>query len=391
MAKEAPWLLGCGAFFTFRVTRRFFRARLVTCKLHTITMKRSSIIDICRALLFVLMMNTHALTVAGVPKSHWLLADCWLPNGWATVAFVVLSGFGVGYIYAARPSGAARDRAVYRRAVEIILVMFGSNIFFAALRQAAGGETGAIGSAGWWLGFLTLDTPWTISGVLMPTALVLLAFPALFHLIRRSPWAMLAVLVAVRLLAEHLTRGGAEGVADAGWLTRFFLTEGFGGFPVLPFFINGCLGIWLGMLRHHCERHWLHMMGGLILLQLVLYFGKTYYAEALRPGLTLLTPFGALGKFAWMFLIAYVMSFSAPRFLSNMLALIGRHALGSFVMHRIFLQALGIVLASAAFKALPIEMRYSTLWIGTLFLTWGLCVCRSKVGWIDTSLRRVAL
>ena len=91
--------------------------------------KRSTTIDICRALLFILMMNTHALTIAGIPKHHWLLSDCWLPNGWATAAFVVLSGFGVGYIYAGRPADGARDRAIRRRALEIILVMFGSNIF----------------------------------------------------------------------------------------------------------------------------------------------------------------------------------------------------------------------------------------------------------------------
>lgn len=355
-------------------------------------MKRSTIIDICRALLFILMMNTHALTIAGVPKNHWLLADCWLPNGWATVAFVVLSGFGVGYIYSARPADAARDRAVRRRALEIILVMFGSNIFFAALRQVAGGDAGAIASFGWWAGFLTLETPWTISGVLMPTALVLLAFPYLYHWIKRSPWAVLAVLVAARLLTDHLVRGAGTTGPDAGWLARFFLTEGFGGFPVLPFFLNGCLGIWLGMLRHRSERTWLVSMGILLALQLVLYFGNTYFRDTLRPlGMGWLTPFGALGKFAWMFLMAYAVTLVGGRFLTGMLSLIGQHALGSFVMHRVFLQGLSILLAGAAFHAMPVEVRYSTLWIGTLFLTWGLCISRRQVVWIDTSLRRFAL
>lgn len=355
-------------------------------------MKRSTIIDICRALLFILMMNTHALTIAGVPKNHWLLADCWLPNGWATVAFVVLSGFGVGYIYAARPADAARDRAVYRRALEIMLVMFGSNIFFAALRQASTGDAGAIASFGWWTGFLTLETPWTISGVLMPTALVLLAFPYLFHWIKRSPWAVLAALLAARLIADYFIRGAGAPGSNAGWLARFFLTEGFGGFPVLPFFLNGCIGIWLGMFRHRSERGWLVAMGALLLLQLLLYFGNTYFRESSPVlGLAYLMPFGALGKFAWMFLMAYAVTLVGGRFLTGMLALIGQHALGSFVMHRVFLQGLSIVLAGAAFQAMPVEVRYTTLWIGTLFLTWALCITRHQVAWIDTSLRRFAL
>ena len=354
--------------------------------------KRSTIIDICRALLFILMMNTHALTIAGIPKHHWLLTDFWLPNGWATAAFVVLSGFGVGYIYSARKADAARDQAVRRRAREIILVMFGSNVFFAALRQAAGGAADAITTPGWWIGFLTLDTPWTISGVLMPTALVLLAFPYLFHWIKRSPWTTLAALLAARLAADYLVRAAGAAPADAGWLSRFFLTEGFGGFPVLPFFLNGCIGIWLGMLRYSRERQWLVAMALLLLLQLILYFGNTYFKDILRPlGMAYLMPFDALGKFAWMFLMAYVVTLVGGPFLTRMLSLIGQHALGSFVMHRVFLQGLSIGLAGTAFATASVEVRYTTLWIGTLFLTWALCAGRRQVGWIDTSLRRVAL
>ena len=355
-------------------------------------MKRSSIIDICRALLFILMMNTHALTIAGVPKNHWLLADCWLPNGWATVAFVVLSGFGVGYIYAARPADAARDRAVRRRALEIILVMFASNVFFAALRQASAGEAGTIATPAWWIGFLTLETPWTISGVLMPTALVLLAFPFLSQWIKRSPWAVLAALLVARLVTDYFIRGAGATTDNTVWLARFFLTEGFGGFPVLPFFLNGCLGIWLGMLRHSSERHWLGAMGLLLVLQLVLYFGNTYFRDDMRTfGLSTLMPFGAMGKFAWMFLMAYAVTLVGGRFLIGMLSLIGKHALGSFVMHRVFLQGLSIVIGATALRTLPVEARYTTLWIGTLFLTWALCMGRRQVVWIDTSLRRVAL
>ena len=226
----------------------------------------------------------------------------------------------------------------------------------------------------------------------MPTALVLLAFPYLSRWIKRSPWTALAALLAARLWADYLVRAAGAAPADAVWLSRFLLTEGFGGFPVLPFFLNGCVGIWLGMLRYRKERQWHGAMALLLLLQLVLYFGNTYFSDILRPlGMAFLMPFGALGKFAWVFLMAYAVTLVGGRFLTSMLSLIGQHALGSFVMHRVFLQGLSIVLASTALGAAPLEVRYTTLWIGTLFLTWALCVGRRQVGWIDTSLRRVAL
>ena len=62
-------------------------------------MNRIRTIDLCRGLLFIFMMNTHALSIAGVPPAHWLFSDFWLPNGWATLVFVVLAGYGVGFLF----------------------------------------------------------------------------------------------------------------------------------------------------------------------------------------------------------------------------------------------------------------------------------------------------
>lgn len=100
-------------------------------------MNRNLQIDLCRGLLFALMANTHALDLAQVAKDHWLRSDIWLPNGWATVVFVVLSGYGAGYIFSVREPDTARNRALRRRGVEILAVMLVSNFVFAALRQIA--------------------------------------------------------------------------------------------------------------------------------------------------------------------------------------------------------------------------------------------------------------
>lgn len=88
-------------------------------------MNRATTIDLCRGLLFVLMTNAHALTIAGVPRFHWLRSDFWLPHGWATVVFVVLSGYGVGFIFSVRHPLKVRNDALRRRSAEIMAVMLG--------------------------------------------------------------------------------------------------------------------------------------------------------------------------------------------------------------------------------------------------------------------------
>ena len=107
-------------------------------------MKRAANIDLCRGLLFVLMANTHALTIAGVEATHWLFSDLWLPSGWATQVFVVLSGFSVGFLCASRTDHAAVQASLLRRSRQIFWVMVGSNTFFAFLRIAMTGSAGLV-------------------------------------------------------------------------------------------------------------------------------------------------------------------------------------------------------------------------------------------------------
>lgn len=353
-------------------------------------MKRSATLDMCRALLFVLMLNTHALTVANVPQDHWLRADFWLPNGWATMVFVVLTGFSVGAIYGARPPLPERDRAIRLRAWEIFLVMVLSNALFCVLRLSAEGNAAVALSPGFWLGFLTLDTQWSISGVLMPTVLVLLCFPLLQRCIASSPWATIAVLLALRLLAGALSR--ELGPSHTGWAGRFFLTQGLGGFPVLLFVLNGAMGAWLAIIRRHQPPVWKSILLALLLVQLAIYFTDTYFpSQRTEQWFLFMRSFGALGKFAWMFIVARTFVRIAPAGSTKGLTAIGRNALGSFVLHRICLHGLAAVLAAVASGPVPAGLQYAFLASATLFLIWALCASREQVNWVHVSLRRLAL
>lgn len=352
-------------------------------------MNRSTTIDLCRGLLFILMTNAHALTIAGVPRFHWLRTDFWLPHGWATVVFVVLSGYGVGFIFSVRHPPKVRDDALRRRSAEIMVVMLASNVIFAALRQFAAGNLSPVFALEWWLGFITLETDWTISGVLLPTALVLLCGPVMIRWTQIAPWRILTLLVIARILVSVLASELGSSAHAENWSVRFFLLEGFGGFPVLPFVINGCIGIWLGIQRHGNETVWRRSMAILLLLQIAVYL--TTYAPQISNLNLFVATVGAVGKFAWMFLIAHLLATLNIRLLAVPIELLGKFALGSFVMHRVFLQALGIGFGTLGLLTLPVESRFAILLIGALVMTWALCVVRLRFVKVDQLLRHVAL
>jgi hypothetical protein len=336
------------------------------------TLKRSKTLDVFRGLLFVLMSNTHALSLVGTSPSHWLLSDMWLPNGWATVVYVVLSGYGIGWIFSVRHAPATYAPRLRHRSGVILAVMLLSNILFTAIKLALDGDISPIFQADWWIGFVTLASPWSISGVLLPTALVLLCAPTMIRLCRTWPWQTLAGLLLAHLAANIAGHVLGTSAYAANWAVRVFLSEGLGGFPVLPFVLSGCMGCWFGIQRHRNETVWLVCIALLLLLQLGVYASSfappSDYASIFRSML------GPVGKFTWLFLCAGMLARSGFKPLVLPLALIGKFALTTFVMHRVFLQALSTSMDGLGLNTLPTELRYATLWIGTLVLTWAMCV-----------------
>lgn len=124
---------------------------------------REQFIDVTRGLLLLLMINSHALFLAGVPKSNFLHSLLWLPQGWATQCFVILSGFAIGYIYSNihRKLADSRHR-LFQRGKEILIVMFISNVIFLAINYFMKGNISPLSSLDWWQGLFTFHTPYTI-------------------------------------------------------------------------------------------------------------------------------------------------------------------------------------------------------------------------------------
>jgi len=346
-------------------------------------------IDVCRGLLFLLMINTHALTQASVPRDHWLFSGFWLPNGWATVAFVVLSGYGIGYIFSIREQVAERDAALINRSKKIFAVMFISNFVFSALRQILFDEHIYFLYPMWWTGLFTLNTDWTISGILLPTGLVLLSGPAMIRFCKRALWRTLVVLIVARIAIELLISSLAVTDYANSWILLLLLFKGFGGFPVLPFIINGCLGIWLGVFKRQCGNiTWVVVLAGLMLVQLMIYL------SSFTPSLLcvqLVSSIGAIAKFAWVFAVALLLTRFQLFPVTSLVGLIGKYSLGSFIMHRVILNAIHFFWYHLGNYRLPPSYYYCLLIIFTIATTWLLCLLRERFPDINRCFTRLAL
>jgi hypothetical protein len=350
---------------------------------------RNSTVDVCRGLLFILMVNTHALTIAGVSRTSWLFSDFWLPNGWATVVFVVLSGYGVGLIYSVRKSIAESVGAMRRRGSTILSVMVVSNVFFAAIKQFSEGNLAALANLQWWLGFITLETQWTISGVLLPTAMVLFFGSTVIQFVKSAPWLTLLGLVFTRIALSIFDIELMASTYATSWAARIFFLEGLGGYPLLPFMVNGFIGIWLGAQYHRNRSVWLRSMVVFLIIQAVVY---ALPAGTLAPFIKIaLVSVSAVGKFAWVFGSAYVLATVLQLKISLPVQLIGHYALGSFVAHRVFLQSIGIAIGAIGLSILSPETRYVLLFLGTLFSIWALCILRIRHASLGHVLARLGL
>ena len=346
-------------------------------------------IDICRGLLFILMINTHALTITNIPRHHWLWSDFWLPNGWATLVFVVLSGYSVGFLYSQRPLIVKVNANLIHRSQQILSVMITSNLVFAVLRDIGKGKFSTIISLDWFLGFITLETDWTISGVLLPTSLVLLCGPSLIQWSKNAPLRTVIALVSARIGISALTIEINNSTLASEWTARFFLLEGLGGFPVLPFVLNGCIGIWLGVQRVKDIALWWRILAVLMVLQLFFYISTFRF---LFPEMQLFTmSFEAVGKFSWVFILAQLITIYRFGPLSISIETLGKYALCSFIFHRIFIQATYITLTQFNVVLNYPVIQYTLIFSGAFAGSLLICAIRERSLHIDQIFRRFGL
>src|SRR5881409_234977 len=212
--------------------------------------ERIAYIDMARGLFLVLMASTHAMTLAGIPATS-ALGRWGLPRGWASTGLTMLCGFMVATLCRQVDHARVRERVV-RRAKQLLVVMFASNIVMVTIRHLVSHETKPLFTLAWWWQFLVLGTEWSISGILLPIALFLLISPALIRMRDACRSRLHDVVVAT---AVTLFTGSAWSVrAFAGdSLLRHHVLDvmfgsGLGGFPIVPIVTSGALGFFVGTL-----------------------------------------------------------------------------------------------------------------------------------------------
>lgn len=346
-------------------------------------------IDATRGLLFCLMTLAHALTLADMPDGL-LRQGHLLVRGISTTAFIVLSGFSVALVFPWGEDRQTTARRVRRRAGQLLAVMFVSNVIMLTLNHAAYGKLELLSRPEWWLGLLTLETPYSISGILLPIAVFLLAAPLAGAVGQRHGLgALLAVTAALVLLAWLAQAELVRWFPDSHIVDVLFRT-GAGGFPVVPMASLGAAGFALGFVWQEAgSRARLCLVGAGVaalvgLRTLIADVPSELARECLVPGLV-------IGRFLLLLAIGLALTGFGPlSTLFGFLPVLGRYALFSFLLHRVVLQAL--VLGTRQLGDLPTGDVLVAFYVaGTLGTVTLFCFLRQRSARYDRALKRICL
>lgn len=346
---------------------------------------RVEFVDVTRGLLFLLMASTHALTLAGVGKSSFLWGQFWLPNGWATTSFIMLSGLTIPLVYRWKDTAFNIVKVkVYGRAKEILIVMFLSNIVMLLLKMVVQGRTVEALDGKWWMGLLTFSTSYSISAILIPTGLLMLFAPYLVKSERKLGWKGFGL--ASLGLVYFLWSIKAACTDSPNRLLQLLFSDGVGGFPVIPFIGLGVVGMSVGFIVS--QKFSKNKTFGVLLVSLGVLVAQNVLVILMQIDTV---EFRSVSRFSFLcclgVLLTHVNGFG---YFKLYFSLIGRYALFSFLFHRVILQVVALLL-SVIPVAIENETKYLVLLLATMSLIGCLCLARQRVKWFDITLRKLYL
>jgi hypothetical protein len=270
------------------------------------------------------------MTLAALPLTHPL--QYVRPRGWATPGFIMLTGFAVAAIYAGRSTLRARTTSkLYQRGALIGLVAVISNMAFLHARAIVEGTWTPARA----LRISTLQEPWSISGVLLATAIVLGLAPWLLRATARlGPPRVFALATALTLALDAAIRYAPISWHASTWFTSLFIPVSVPGTSYLtfPLVFVVALAVWafaLGALVVGPSQRWA-LLGWGILAIAALPTNIVHWSPSLLFEARLLIVLGAL---------ALLGRLAVCRIPFAALAMFGRSALLIFIVHRVILQA----------------------------------------------------
>ena len=353
--------------------------------------ERIAYIDMARGLFLVLMASTHAMTLAGIHATS-ALARWGLPRGWASTGLTMLCGFMVATLCRQMVDPAGIRARVVRRAHQLLIIMCASNIVMVTVRHLVSHETKPLFTFAWWWHFLVLGTEWSISGVLLPIALFLLISPALMRVLdtgrsRLEGYAVAAVVTLCAGAAWSVSAFAGDGLVHYHVLDVMF-GSGLGGFPVVPIVASGAVGFIVGTLWQPLRNR----LDARTCLAVVLFFVAAERLASLAPALggpMFTRTVVDLSHFLLVVTLALaVTQWRASQRVLGFVSALGTSSLLTFVVHRIFEQALHLGLTPLD---LPAEIVYAVCLGGGVFGSCGVIVLRRRFAAWNRVLRAVYL
>ncbi|MBY0525549.1 MAG: acyltransferase [Gemmataceae bacterium] len=351
--------------------------------------ERISYIDTTRGLLFCLMASVHAVTLSNLAELDFLAVNVWLRYFRSYQTFIILSGFTIALVFPWQDDGPGTAKRLRRRSYQLLAVMFVSNAIMLVLHHAVHGTLERIVDPWWWVGLLTLTTHYSISGILLPIAVLLLVTPALFFLCRCWGLRALIPVVLVLLTASWMVHHAFPHPEQNAHAINVLFRRGAGGFPVVPMMAFGAAGIVLGIVwrRLRPEFDW-RLLATIVSIWAVLQLLSSYaLPDRLDP---ILRPFLTISRF--MVFLALGMMITRHALLSRalpFLPVMGKYALFSFIAHRVVMQSLAVT--NNKLGLLDSGPSYVVYFVGTIALVTLLCLLRERSESYDRLLRRVYL
>jgi hypothetical protein len=353
--------------------------------------ERIAYIDMARGLFLILMASTHAMTLAGIPATS-PLADWGLPRGWATTGLIMLCGFMVATFAREMQERARIRHRVLRRAKQVLLVMFASNVLMVVVKRVVTHETNPLFSLDWWVGLLFFRSESSISGVLLPIALFLLVSPLLVALYDGCRSKVYGVTLTAGLLFFVALTWSVQALAADGHGTHDALSAmfgaGAGGFPVIPMVASGALGFLVGIVWQAPRER----LDGRTTLGIVMLFVGTSQLLSTVP--MILAPFVArtlmdVSHLLLILMLAMVITQWEPSQRGlRFIPVLGRFSLLTFLAHRVVEQTLAQGLRPFH---LPGELVYAVCLGGGVFGSLAFILLRRRFAGYDRVLRAVYL
>ncbi|MGE5109516.1 MAG: hypothetical protein ACM3JB_01580 [Acidobacteriaceae bacterium] len=330
------------------------------------------------------MASSHSIGLSGVGNESFFASRLWLPRGWATQAFIVLSGISAAVVLNWAGGYDKIEEKLRRKAGRLLIVMFLSNVFFLVVSYSVQGRLSLLREPSWWTGLLTLSTPYSISGILLPVAVMLIVTPYLYRAGERWGWVAAGLTVWSFAILIGLVRSAVPTGASIRHIVEFGA-----GFPVLPMVVQGALGFTAGMLWRSSIRNWVleksprTLFVSAFLLVVLLNLNLRVWNQ-IKPSLA------PLSRTLLLFIFgAACMALPLMLKFVHIVKMLGRYPLLCFLAHRIVIQA--TLLTLRLLRLGNPTLRYGICLSSVIGILGTACGLRSRYGFLERACKAVYL